>query len=175
MLHTLGVGTLLDMGCADGVLRATLPRSAPWTVGLDASATLLRHHPPPVMRADAARQPFVDGTFDAVTALNVLYHPPHTDDRLPAPMTALREARRVLHAGGHLLAATIARDGTGTTSIRAWPSWSTPTGRRSTAADRSGWWWTTSPMRSSAPCRPPASPGLFATYSDVAEAIIRSM
>ena len=54
------------------------------------------------MRADATRLPFPDGVFDAVTALNVLYH-------LPDPVPALREVRRVLRTGGRLLAATIAR------------------------------------------------------------------
>ena len=103
MLRTLNVGTLLDMGCADGVLRDALSPSGPWTVGLDASAALPRSHPPPVVRGDAVRLPFVDRAFDAVTALNVLYH-------LPAPVSALREARRVLRDGGHLLVATIARD-----------------------------------------------------------------
>jgi SAM-dependent methyltransferase len=102
LLGALGAGTVLDVGCADGALRAALPAPGPWLVGLDASETLLRGHPPPVLRADARRLPVRDRAVDAVTALDVLYH-------LPDPMPALREARRVLRAGGHLLAATIAR------------------------------------------------------------------
>jgi SAM-dependent methyltransferase len=101
LLGALGAGTVLDVGCADGALRAALPAPGPWLVGLDASETLLRDHPPRVLRADARRLPVRDRAVDAVTALNVLYH-------LPDPMPALREARRVLRAGGHLLAATIA-------------------------------------------------------------------
>ena len=101
LLGDLGAGTVLDVGCADGALRAALPAPGPWLVGLDASETLLRDRPPPVLRADARRLPVRDRAVDAVTALDVLYH-------LPDPMPALREARRVLRAGGHLLAATIA-------------------------------------------------------------------
>ena len=103
MLGELGVGVVLDVGCADGVLRAALPPSGPRLIGLDASATLLRTHPAPVVQADAARLPFRDGSVDAVTALNVLYH-------LPDPLPALREAHRVLRPGGHLLTAVIARN-----------------------------------------------------------------
>lgn len=91
LLGDLGVGLVLDVGCADGVLRAALPPSGPRLVGLDTSATLLRAHPAPVVQADAARLPFLDGSVDAVTALNVLYH-------LPDPLPALREAHRVLAA-----------------------------------------------------------------------------
>jgi SAM-dependent methyltransferase len=101
LLGALGAATVLDVGCADGALRAALPAPGPWLVGLDASETLLRDHPPRVLRADARRLPVRDRAVDAVTALDVLYH-------LPDPMPALREARRVLRAGGHLLAATIA-------------------------------------------------------------------
>jgi len=103
ILCELGVGLVLDVGCADGVLRAVLPPSGLRLVGLDVSATLLRAHRAPVIQGDAARLPFLDGSMDAVTALNVLYH-------LPDPLAGLRESHRVLRAGGHLLAAVIARD-----------------------------------------------------------------
>lgn len=55
-----------------------------------------------MVRADAARLPFVDSAFDAVTLLNVLYHSPD-------PSAALREARRVLYSDGHVLTSTISR------------------------------------------------------------------
>ena len=48
--------------------------AGPRLIGLDVAATLLRHHPRPVVRGDAFRLPFVDGSFDAVTVMNVLYH-----------------------------------------------------------------------------------------------------
>jgi SAM-dependent methyltransferase len=103
LLRDLDAGIVLDVGCADGVLRRALPPAGPWLVGLDVSMTLLRDHPPPVVRGDAVRLPFTDKAFDAVTALNVLYH-------LPSPLPTLREVRRVLRGGGHLLASAIARD-----------------------------------------------------------------
>jgi SAM-dependent methyltransferase len=102
LLRALDVDTVLDVGCADGVLRRAHAPRGPRLVGLDASAALLNHHPPRVVRAEAARLPFASGAFDAVTALNVLYH-------LPDPLPALREAHRVLRRHRHLLVATIAR------------------------------------------------------------------
>lgn len=91
---------VLDVGCAEGVLSAAVTDSR--LVGLDASMTLLRGHPAPRVLGDAVALPFRDGVFDAVTAINMLYH-------LPDPVVALREAHRVLKPGGLLLAATIAR------------------------------------------------------------------
>lgn len=101
-LMGLGARRILDVGCADGALRAELP-PGPLLVGLDAAAAMVRAHPPPVVRGDAARLPFAEASFDAVTALNVLYH-------LPDPRPALCEARRVLRPGGSLLVSAIARD-----------------------------------------------------------------
>ncbi|TWP49960.1 class I SAM-dependent methyltransferase [Lentzea tibetensis] len=91
---------VLDVGCAEGVLSAAVTGSR--LVGLDASMTLLRGHPEPRVLGDAVALPFRDGVFDAVTAINVLYH-------LPDPAVALREAHRVLKPGGLLVAATITR------------------------------------------------------------------
>jgi SAM-dependent methyltransferase len=106
---------VLDVGCGEGALREALPVPGARLVGLDVSMTLLRAHPPPVVQADATRLPFALGAFDAVAALNVLYH-------LPDPMLALQETRRVLRAGGHLLAATIARND----SPELTPYWTRP-------------------------------------------------
>jgi SAM-dependent methyltransferase len=101
-LVALGVRRVLDVGCGDGALRAELP-AGPVLVGLDAAAAMVGAHPAPVVRAGAARLPLAGSSFDAVTALNVLYH-------LTDPRPALREARRVLRPGGTLLASAIARD-----------------------------------------------------------------
>lgn len=102
LLDELGVRLVLEVGCAEGVLRAALP-AAVHLVGLDRSAELLRAHPAPVVRADAIRLPFRAATFDAVTAINMLYH-------LADPVPALLQARRVLRVDGHLVAATISRE-----------------------------------------------------------------
>jgi SAM-dependent methyltransferase len=94
---------ILDIGCGEGALRAALPaRLAPRTVGLDASATMLGTHPPPVVRADATALPFAGGVFDVAVAVNVL-------DHLREPTLAIAEAHRVLAAGGTLVAATASR------------------------------------------------------------------
>jgi SAM-dependent methyltransferase len=94
---------ILDIGCGEGALRAALPaRLAARTVGLDAAATMLGGHPPPVVQADAAALPFAGGVFDVAVAVNVL-------DHLPEPTVAIAEAHRVLAAGGTLVAATASR------------------------------------------------------------------
>jgi len=54
---------------------------------------------------DARRLAEADASTDAVLLLGPLYHLTEREDRL----TALREARRVLRPGGHLLAAAISR------------------------------------------------------------------
>lgn len=102
-LATVRPRWILDVGCGEGALRAALP--APLqarVVGLDASATMLSAHPPPVLQADAAALPFPAGVFDAAVAVNVL-------DHLADPAVAIGEAYRVLGPGGLLLAATTSR------------------------------------------------------------------
>jgi ubiquinone/menaquinone biosynthesis C-methylase UbiE len=51
------------------------------------------HAPRPVVRADEARLPFKDATFDAVAALYALYH-------LDDPSLAVADAHRVLNPAG---------------------------------------------------------------------------
>ena len=88
-----GRGSVLDVGCGDGALgRLLIETSVRW-VGLDLSATLLADAPRPVVRASATRLPFPDDSFDAVSALYMLYH-------LPEPALAVAEAYRVLRPGG---------------------------------------------------------------------------
>jgi SAM-dependent methyltransferase len=95
---------LLDIGCGEGALRAALPPHLQQRlIGIDASAAMLRAHPPPVVRADATALPVRAGTFDAVVAVNVF-------DHLADPAVAVHEAYRTLRRGGVFLAATASRD-----------------------------------------------------------------
>lgn len=97
-----GVGMVLDVGAGDGALGRLLVNTSVRWVGLDLSATLLADSPRPVVRASATVLPFPDATFDAVTALYMLYH-------LPEPGRAIAEARRVLRPGGLLAVAAPSR------------------------------------------------------------------
>lgn len=96
---------VLDVGCGPGVITAGLARAvAPGgvAVGLDVSASMLARAAEhaevnlALIRADAQRLPFRDGTFDAVcsTAAVML-----VDD----PLEALTEMMRVLKRGGRLI------------------------------------------------------------------------
>lgn len=90
-----GTGVCLEIGCGTGV-HAGYVRELGWTpVGVDLSAGMLRHAKGrlPVTRADAVRLPLRDGCVPAVVAMMV-----HTD--MPDYPTVLREANRVLRAGG---------------------------------------------------------------------------
>jgi SAM-dependent methyltransferase len=93
---------VLDVGCGDGRLPKHLRGEWPW-IGVDRSPTMLARAPEPATLADARALPFPDETFGAVAMLWMLYH-------LPDPETALAEARRVLKAGGLLMASTNSRD-----------------------------------------------------------------
>jgi len=89
---------LIDVGCGGGHL-AALARSRSWL----AVATDLAHPACAVagrsgttaIQADGARLPFRGGAADMVTLLNVV-------DQASEPLTMLREAHRVLVAGGFL-------------------------------------------------------------------------
>lgn len=91
-----GPGRLLDVGCGTGVFTKVFADNG-WTVtGVDISEGMLRfarERGIDVIRADAARLPFEDDSFDAVVSLWT-----HTDvDDFAA---VIREVARVLRPGG---------------------------------------------------------------------------
>lgn len=105
-----GATRILDVGCGTGALAAAaaLRWPAVMVTGIDVSAGMLAVAgrelaalPPGVgdrislVQAPADRLPFADGTFDVVVSSFVL-------QLVPSPYRALREARRVLVAGGSL-------------------------------------------------------------------------
>jgi SAM-dependent methyltransferase len=107
-IRALGLrGSLLDVGCGDGMLMARL---APWferVAGVDADAGAIRHA---VERLRALPNctpahvgsydlPFAAGTFEVATSADVIEH-------LTDPGHHLREIGRVLKPGGALVLTT---------------------------------------------------------------------
>src|SRR5438876_549318 len=92
---------ILDAGCGTGALLDRLEKRPDAEVyGLDFSGQALaytrergHHH---LVQADLTRLPFPDGTFDVITALDVVEH-------IREDEGALREVNRVLRPGGVLL------------------------------------------------------------------------
>lgn len=85
---------VLDIGGGNGTLARLLAGHDISTVVVD-RAYHLADAPRPAVRADAIHLPFPGNTFDGAAALWMLYH-------LPDPLLALREAHRILRAGGLL-------------------------------------------------------------------------
>jgi SAM-dependent methyltransferase len=95
-----GRGRALDLGCGTGVHLLPLEGAGWSVVGLDASADQLRiarqragPPGPALVRGDAARLPFPDGSFELVVSAFT-----HSDVEDFAAMA--REARRILRPGG---------------------------------------------------------------------------
>ena len=87
---------VLDLGCGKGRFAAHLSRLGAEVVGLDLSMGMLAEAVGiDRVRASARRLPFVDGTFDAVVAIEVIEH-------VESVEPVLDEARRVLKPGGYL-------------------------------------------------------------------------
>jgi len=92
----------LDVGCGTGGTLQHLLSRYGRGVGLDISATALgyclQRGLDRLCQGSAPHLPFADGSFDLLTALDLLYHEWIDDDR-----EALRECARVLRPGGWLL------------------------------------------------------------------------
>ena len=94
---------LLDLATGSGVLAAVLARACPSAriIGADFCVPMLRRAQAAgrlerLVAADGLRLPFADGAFDAVTVAFGLRN-------MASYAGALRETRRVLRPGGHLL------------------------------------------------------------------------
>jgi SAM-dependent methyltransferase len=91
---------ILDAGCGTGNNLAHFRRFGR-TVGIDLSPDALRFcqgRGVAAARGDLRSLPFADGSFDAVTSFDVIYHRWVADDR-----AAVREMARVLRPGGLFL------------------------------------------------------------------------
>lgn len=97
---------VLDVGAGQGSFSRLLAARGFAVTSAEASPAavdvLRRRTPGQVVEADAATLPFADGAFDAVVLGEVLEH-------LEDDVSALREARRVLLAGG-FIAASVPRN-----------------------------------------------------------------
>lgn len=96
---------VLDVGCGEGRLPRDMKAWGYDVIAVDASATLIgyaREADPAgeYLVADAADLPFEDSSFDLVTAFMTLHD-------IEDAETAVREAARVLRAGGSLCLAVI--------------------------------------------------------------------
>jgi len=91
---------ILDVGCGTGATMGFLERYGEVT-GVDVSPQAVKYSQgqgrTQLCLADGAHLPFVEGSFDLVTALDLLEH-------LEQETVGLREMWRVLKNGGHLLA-----------------------------------------------------------------------
>ena len=86
---------ILDVGCGTGHNLGLLARHGA-AFGLDLNERGLQHAREvgrPLMRADSARLPFADGTFDLVTSFDVM-------QCIPTDREAVREMARVAKPGG---------------------------------------------------------------------------
>jgi len=91
--HVEGAGSALDLGSADGPSAAWFRESAQRTVSLDIDPRGLGSDG---VCGSALALPFEDGSFDAVSAFDVIEH-------CEPEATALAEVRRVLRPGGRFV------------------------------------------------------------------------
>lgn len=97
-------GKILDVGCGTGHLAAELARRGYQTWGTDLSEAMIqyaREHydAERFQTADIEKLPFPDNTFDGIVCLGVMEY-------LASDGPALREMRRVLKPGGHVVITT---------------------------------------------------------------------
>lgn len=97
-----GDEVVLDVGCGAGYYIDAVRQRTPNYVAADLSLGMLQglaQRPLPRINLDVQQLPIGQQSVDVVLANHMLYHVPDID-------RALREIRRVLRPGGHLVAAT---------------------------------------------------------------------
>ena len=131
---------ILDVGCGNGVpITEALVNAGHCVVGLDSSAEMLalfRSNLPdtPVVRADARRCPFANGSFDAAISWGMLFHLARGDQA-----AAFASVSRVLKPSAPFLFTGAEIDGgddagiTGTMNGVAFPYYAVPSYRTLTA------------------------------------------
>ena len=68
-------GSVLDLGCGNGIFTQRLSKEGAVVTGLDLSSHLLNQNPHPLLTCgDAALLPFRDASFDLVFEANLLHH-----------------------------------------------------------------------------------------------------
>jgi len=93
------IQTWLDIGSADGLLAQGILSGIPGPVrvyALDMDKQLLAYNPFFAVKADCTHMPFLDASFDLISAAAVIEH-------LADPQGFLHECRRVLKPGGLLV------------------------------------------------------------------------
>ncbi len=97
---------VLDMGCAESTTAIELASLGFEVVGVDLRRLPLDHPNFTMVEANLGHLPFADGEFDIVVCLSTIEHVGlgwYTKDDPTTDHTALREAVRVLRAGGTFL------------------------------------------------------------------------
>jgi SAM-dependent methyltransferase len=92
-------GTVLDIGCGDGIFTRAVAESCTTIIGIDQDVERLRRasfHGIRGTLADAHQLPFHDSSFDVVISNSTFEHLTH-------PESALQEASRVLRTRGRLI------------------------------------------------------------------------
>lgn len=99
-------GLVLDIGAGTGTLTAAVAERRAHVVGIDIAARMLAlaaaRHSGRLVRGDAGRLPFQDGTFSGAYAVWVLQH-------VEDPTAVMFEARRVLSSNGRFIIMTTNR------------------------------------------------------------------